>query len=338
MVASYHGAVVGRVALALMLGCTAGSGGDEGSFGEAGSDGSGTPASSGTSTGGTTPAEGSDSGSAGTDAATCGGTCMPIPDGWFGPAVIARRDAPPPCADGYPEAGLALLEGYTAPPKEGCECSCAPDPFGTCKLTMETFTADGCSELDGDVEFGTQCANGSPTGWGQLGVPTGEAMDCEATTETNLPDPTWDATVSTCRTSEETAAGCSDGVCVPEVPPGFEAQVCIFAEGEQACPDGFADALTLYSGIDDSRFCSVCACGSVDFDCAAEPATVTAYDDTNCDGEEVGTVQTGACEAIPAGAQSFGLSFDDPPGCPVKLPPMVLGEIMPTGAFTYCCQ
>ena len=144
--------------------------------------------------------------------------------------------------------------------------------------------------------------------------------------------PDWDAQVTTCKT-EDPGTECSEGVCTPTAPEGFEDALCIYMAGKQECPAGdFSEPFIQYSGVDDTRNCTNCACGMAAATCTGS----LVFSSNDCTGAAVANCGVNVCTPGVAGGNSVAVDYGDG-ACPVMTPPAAAGAIAVTGAFTYCC-
>jgi hypothetical protein len=281
----------------------------------------------------TTSNDGTDTGSAECGA---GSTCVTaVPADWFGPVAVHMGDPEEEaveCPETYPNSGITMLSGYTDPGPAQCDCTCELDVAASCVSyiydydnscgTFENFyqiTMD-CqpATLDGGVWF-YMYLNGNPT--------------CHSVPNNTIPDPIWDAKVMSCR-DPEMGAECSTGVCMPVAPEGFETGLCVYREGDHNCPEGdFSVHYSHFSGVEDSRSCSYCGCGSGTASCTGD---LQVYQSGDC----TGAAQAAAlnvCTSGISGGQSAAINFTGDGSCPVATAPMPQGEIATMGEFTFCC-
>jgi hypothetical protein len=136
-------------------------------------------------------------------------------------------------------------------------------------------------------------------------------------------------------------------------PTGFAAAFCVYQSGTPSCPVGYPKSHVFYSGENDTRNCSTCACSSAPTGgtCAG---TITLYGDLSggCTGPSATfTLGQQACTGAPAGtigvtysglANSPGFAkanFTVTPGaCTVTTPPTPIGSVVGTGPTTVCCM
>jgi hypothetical protein len=303
-----------------------------------------------------------------------GGTPVTVTDGGgdlFPPGVVADvpccvdlapfqrvsvvGDADKPCPAGTGE-GDTLHADFLEPDPHTCSCSCS-EP--SCALPGGIHTnAAKCADLDGSaaLPFGPDgpgwdgvCSGENPVA---AGLPCGGVPCVQSVTVPALlvspcePDPpviskaeaTWGHTVREC-TLDLAANGCADGqVCPPAPPDGFD--ICLYGEGDLACPPGFAKS-HFYTGIKDDRSCAPCSCGDPDAQCEA---VVLANSDDACGalaGAVLVSAQEPACFDVLSGTalSSVEASFlaQSPGSCPVS-GGEATGDIAPDGLVTLCCR
>jgi hypothetical protein len=200
---------------------------------------------------------------------TAGFACTPaVPAGWQGPSVLYTGASPPPgCGIFWTESALTAGMGVTAPPATCSACTCgvptgegcatsaiveiAQNPTCTSGL-LNTAPLGACIEV-GEVEALGVRAGPLPA--------TGGTCKAAGGAPTVKP-PTFAMQAALCA-PETTGGGCTAGVCIPQVPTGYGSGVCIYQDGDVACPTGpYAQKTLLYSGFADDRSCSACACGA----------------------------------------------------------------------------
>ncbi|MEJ7732019.1 MAG: hypothetical protein WKG00_22765 [Polyangiaceae bacterium] len=90
-----------------------------------------------------------------------------------------------------------------------------------------------------------------------LTLGTCAAVGGSATTD----EPLWERRVRLCGGGGPTAPCGGGGVCAAP-PPAPWSQLCIWREGDQACPAGYDAEEPLFQGFTDTRGCSACACAA----------------------------------------------------------------------------
>jgi hypothetical protein len=213
-----------------------------------------------------------------------GYTCTPtVPAGWQGPAVLYTGTTPPPdCGVFWAQSPIATAGiGVTAPPATCATCTCGAPSGDGCAPTAQVELPDSANCVGGPV-FNPAVSGGclslgfTPTLSLRAGplLATGGSCAAAGGKPTVVP-PTFTTQVGLCA-PETTGGGCTAGVCVPMAPSGYGAGVCIYQDGDVACPTGpYPTKTLLYTGFDDTRSCSSCACGAPSGGTC--PATLNTY-------------------------------------------------------------
>jgi len=208
------------------------------------------------------------------------------PDGWQGPAVLFAGAPPEACPAAYADE---LAHGGTAPAADPalCDaCTCTPaSPACASFLDFSVSATSGCGGVTCSASVSASCsALSSPcldsqsTGYVETKVPSGLSGCTPSGQSAELPEATWDGAMLACGTGTLLRGGCGQNrVCAPALPKG--AALCIVRSGDQACPAGpYSERQVYFTGIDDSRDCSACAC---DHDCGYQWEIYDAAD-TSC--------------------------------------------------------
>jgi hypothetical protein len=156
------------------------------------------------------------------------------------------------------------------------------------------------------------------------------------------------------------ARGCDVGVppgpitrsiCLPDelVPPGFK--LCIFNDGERACPSEdpdnvFTEQHVFYQGVEDDRQCSACACGSPKGSACTAMLSIYKGNDLTCNGPALAqnTISSAGpvCVDIALPGQSLGSkSVKSTAYLPGICQPMggdESGSAIKIGPATLCCR
>jgi hypothetical protein len=157
----------------------------------------------------------------------------------------------------------------------------------------------------------------------------------------------WGAAGEACGDGVPTGKGCSGTTaCLPKPQPPFIG-LCVYQDGDVGCPPGqFSEKHTFFSGADDQRKCSDCACGSPTGSTCS--ATVTLYSDSTintCNAAHVvatlhPTSQGGDCVALAGNTNvASRMAVFDPitGGSCTPSGGQPTGTATATGARTYCC-
>lgn len=258
-----------------------------------------------------------------------------VPDDWYGPLAVHMGDedeTPPECPESFPNAGPTMVSGYTDPGPAVCECECLLDVTSSCYSYV--YDMDGsCSSYESFYMISMDCQPAAVDGGAYFymflqGTPT-----CHSEVTDTIPPPIWDNKVMSCRDPVE-GQECSTGVCMPVAPEGFEAGLCIYREGNHNCPEGdYSVRYSHHAGVDDSRSCSYCGCGSGSASCTGD---LQVYQSGDCTGASQNAALN-VCTPGITGGQSVSIAFTGDGGCPVATPPEAQGEIAVMGETTYCC-
>ena len=195
-----------------------------------------------------------------------------------------------------------------------------------------------CSTFVEQVQLGAECEDFEISGGAYFSMWQTGQTNCQADKITTIPEVQWDGMVSSCSGALQGEEECEGGgFCTPLAPPGYDQQLCVFAQGPGECPEGdFSEKLTVYSGADDTRTCGVCWCGKGAATCEA---TLDTFATSDCTGAvQANVVANVACDEAAAGAGSVQVNFTGTESCPVETPPEANGEVAAGGEFTYCCQ
>jgi hypothetical protein len=188
------------------------------------------------------------------------------------------------------------------------------------------YIGDGCLniEIDGAIRFSSY-----DDYYGGGGM-------CEETATELIPAFAWAATIATCRLPDTALLCGDDGVCIPPAPDGFEAQWCMYQEGDLECPAGpYPNKVVFWSDVEDTRDCSNCACGSTGSSC--EDAQLLVYSEPDCAGVPIATIPADN-QCVEVVAASVAADFGAEAACPVTDESVAEGAIAPTGPFTFCCS
>ncbi len=154
----------------------------------------------------------------------------------------------------------------------------------------------------------------------------------------------WTTAALACRGMPTSGFGCSDPgqTCVPSaVPPEFS--LCIYHEGDVACPNSYSDKHVVYAGVDDQRTCSPCACGApIGSACTA---ALSVFKDGACSVPLLGSAPISSSDSacfdlvpagLPLGSKTItALSYQAGTCLPSGGDPS--GTVEPAGAATFCC-
>ncbi len=276
------------------------------------------------------------------DAGECGAAAhcaSPAPDGWMGPIAV-HRGSPDgseavPCGEGFPSAGPTLLEGFNAPGPTVCDCECTINLANLCNVFVYDYGAM-CTGFLEQLTLDDECSDLSVTGGTAFFLSQQGQPFCQPQKTDTKPDVVWDSMVSSC-SGAVIGDECSTGVCTPNAPEGYEASLCIFTQGVAECPAGdFSQQYVLNNGTDDTRNCSNCICGTGTASCQG---TLDVFASNDCTGAPQASLSSNfQCNEGSVGAASMMVNLDADPTCPVETMPEPVGEVVPAGEFTYCCE
>jgi hypothetical protein len=267
------------------------------------------------------------------------------PQGWVGPVEVYAGSAPPSCAGAFP---TTVGAGGAQPQQAAAVCS-------TCTCGAPSTSLSSCTGASGLQVYyvggsvAMSCTAGAEVPWtGACEQPTRDfAMratvpgSCQASTQMpTIPPPAWATSYVACQAPAVDAGTCASGqVCAPLNEPGFGAMRCIAnTGGAVACPPGAYSVQTVvYTGFQDTRDCSPCACGDTVIPCNA---TVDLFTSTDCSGTP-NSLGGSTCLAPNAGGSATLASAGAPnPGqataCGVTQS-TATGAVSGTGPFTICC-
>jgi hypothetical protein len=277
---------------------------------------------------------------------------------WFGPA-----EQTPECPRGPTTVAYEGQTDLVAP--SACEaCTCEPSA-GSCALpSILTTSTTTC----GDFASGSPTSFNAPTPWDGSCDSTTQTPDGAAhsltigpitITESGCPSGPpiaakiaslhWDTFARACDVDLLTGP-VNNSICLSEslVSPGFA--LCVFREGENACPTDpgtvFTEQHIFYSGVEDDRQCSSCTCGSPTGSACTAMLSVYKGNDLTCNGPALAqnTISSAGpvCIDVALPGQSLGSkSIKSTTYLPGTCPPMggdESGSAMPTEPDTFCCR
>lgn len=349
----------------LLLGCpvdplpivgneTGNQGTSSGGSGSSSSSGGSEPVGSeGSSSGGSDPGASSSEGAdvsteSGEPVGPCGseGQCLAaVPAGWQGP-VAARLDShgEDPCTGGYDQLVQTIHAGLIAPPPV-CECSCDPSGVASCATyaRVHRYGGNACSGSDtaNNVTATCNAAIDMAAGGDYMVEPVQVVgVTCEPQQSETIEPARFDRHHELCAVAE--AVSCGDaGQCAPALPSG--AELCIFAEGDLACPEGWTDHRVLeFTDIDDPRGCGTCKCLPHEGTCSGH--TVYLFGPNDCGGSPVGGASPGSgCEELGSqgsgSARLSGVGVPSPADCSGNADPdPPVNSASATDPYTVCCS
>jgi hypothetical protein len=276
-----------------------------------------------------------------TDALACsdGRTCTPAPpDGWSGPAVVHQGEVPSDCPDAFPDESFVAFDQLVADDPT-CTCSCGSVTGATCN-TVVRENAHSCVSLhfgqswpladdDGCIPIETShtaLRSDTPT----LDVSN---ASCSAEPGEEIPEAEFQLSVKGCAARDPGDTCEAGGTCLPEAVDPYD-EVCIYAEGDLACPAGpYSQRSLVHSSFEDTRGCSDCSCDPPTGSCSGSvwfwPACNIIIPPSSSG--PAGTCQT--MDTSPNGV-SFGAEFEVSCQASSVSPH---GEASPVEPITICC-
>jgi hypothetical protein len=269
--------------------------------------------------------------------------CVPaVPEGWMGPVSIAEgptseRDAG--CIDAYATDETVAYDDLDAP-EAVCTCLCG-DPVGSsCDIELVVDNNAGCGSPSDDwVITPNVCLEsvaGSPGSYWQA-TATPPDGTCAEMPSDELPEAEFETRVRLCSASEDGPGVCDDsGVCSPIPVAPFAEELCVYADGELECPEGYEQQRILYRDIMDTRGCSTCTCG-VEGECTG---SVYLFGSSACNDDLIGSVSlNGSCLQYNLGATAGELSgtFEVESTCEPS-GGVAEGEARGADPVTLCCR
>jgi hypothetical protein len=313
---------------------------------------------------------GQTNGSGGIDAGAeidggCPGICAKRPPSSDGPYLFSSGDAGQVAPCPYDAPGEAAWRGHAdLVVPAACEpCVCGPSS-GACelpsKLTASTSTCGGGGQpipFDAPAGWDGACDNTNPIDAGKvysfvISPMTVTQESCSAVDPGGPVKTSWKKDAVACHGRGWSPCSDSDAVCIPTVDPGF--RVCVLIKGDEPCPSsdeyGYTERQVFYTGIDDQRQCTKCACGPPKGSLCKAHVAVYRNSDTTCSGptvyQSIGIASTTptCADVNPPGQPLGSKSADSPiyvPGTCDPIPSVVDpdgGTAAQSGPVTICCR
>jgi hypothetical protein len=135
------------------------------------------------------------------------------------------------------------------------------------------------------------------------------------------------------------ADGCEPGqLCIPPPDDPFHASVCVWQEGDVACPEGsaYAERMLLHRDIDDVRGCAPCSCTVPPVRGAGATATLSTM--VSCS-VAAAMLAPGDCAGGIGGPSILAVHYDEgiPPGACQPAVAMPIGDAAGIDPVTLCC-
>jgi hypothetical protein len=154
--------------------------------------------------------------------------------------------------------------------------------------------------------------------------------------------PSWGTAARACMASVTTGS-CGAGACVANPPSGTS--ICILQSGvATTCPAGYNAAApqVFYTGVDDTRGCSACTCGSVSgVSCNIGSPAINLFGTPSCSTATSTLSAPSDCTVLPgefyASLASGAPTLSGTPSCSVADGGTPTGSANPTGPTSFCC-
>ncbi len=261
--------------------------------------------------------------------------------GWSGPVAVASGPSTPPtCPNDYPtQATAGLLHSGLAASPTKCPCICTTPLAPKCSsatLTKYNQLGNFCTEKPkslGTLPSGS-CVGAVITATlldSVRAVGVFSAGPCASNANPQPPLPSWATDARACE-GTAVAGQCAGGeVCVPAVPAAWES--CIYRAGDVSCPSGYSVKQVLFDGVDDTRSCSPCGCGTPTGTCTG---MVNLYNSASCSAP-IGTLSLKQCtSAISMTHAKYVAGTPTGSSCP-ETGGDLSGTLTPKNPTTFCC-
>jgi hypothetical protein len=290
-----------------------------------------------------------------------GHECVPeVPGGWEGYQRLATLAHPAasttPCADGSMPTAFVHAPGGPAV----CEaCSCGGVTGASCSLPtlawwVNSSSCNGsptnvfnpgdtsCHALPGSYTCFGGCANDARSSIGSPAALVGAASCPPAGGAATIP-PAWGFDDHVCPVAAQTGGGCDAGsVCIEKASAPYDGPACISQPGDVKCPGEWPTRIDAYQSGTDSRGCDACSCDPAGVACAGDKFTV--YDDNFCSMAGAAPVDLvgNSCPSmqnhVDNDSGSYRATAATLTGDCTAGGGQPIGEIVPTGAVSFCCR
>jgi hypothetical protein len=238
--------------------------------------------------------------------ADCGAyQCVPTaPAGWQGPIALFTGTTNEICSGDFPVTMMSGMKDFVIPPVTCAGCGCAP-PLGTvCPLATLRFSPQAaCSPLGGTFTipanvcqpFILTTSNAESVLW-ETAPAAGGACAPVKNGSNQIPAFSWKDKALACAPLD-VGGGCGSEVCAPVPEAPFGAELCIHKLGDNACPAGFPQKITYFTGAQDTRTCTDCLCGAPTGGTCS--GTVVLGTNASCSVDVVTIPQVNTCGPLP---------------------------------------
>lgn len=261
---------------------------------------------------------------------------LPVPGGWTSVALAAGAvDSLPDCPNSFTD----VYSGLQGTPTVSCSCACTPPLASNCGVEISQWNTDTTCGIapdatqtlaSGDCVQPTHTGPGGSWRWNQTTPP---AVLCDTAPAAVLSELSWDYSARMCEVFPQPVG---DHQCV-ELPPDYQAPLCVWNVGDLACPENYPDKQVADSVLDDTRGCTSddCSCAAGSGACAG---TVTFYVLAACF-ETNGkiTPAENTCEAPSAEHESVGWEAMPTGSCDASGTSDPTGDVSTDETVTICC-
>ena len=301
---------------------------------------------------------------------SCDGTCVPIPPagGWEGPYLLSLSPAgtTPACPEDAPSIAYQGYDGLNAPPASCGACSCSASSGGCAPPPSFTTSSKSCGDGSGMITpfdaplawdgscTAKDCISPAPTCAHPMSVQSLTAEPVVLTDQGCIPSivtaqdssaPTWTTTALACAGMPTKGLLCSDPgtMCVASAATSTFA-MCLYHQSDVSCPPAYPAKHLVFSGFDDERACSACACSAPAGSACTATLNVFKDSDGTCSvpllSDPVSSSGQSCFDLMPAGLPLGSKTVTDlayQPGTCVPSGGEPVGTVEPSGPATICC-
>jgi hypothetical protein len=255
------------------------------------------------------------------------------PEGWSAPSAIVEGVPSPECPSNYPKQLVDARDDVAGAPAV-CECSCGSPDIDCGDLVF--LYRQGCGQPIGSEVAGPAkaCLKSTPQQSGTSASFVEKPGPCPPLPMATTEPPTHQTAYRACGTDQIDGVCENNLVCIPEIVPPF--RLCVVRDGEHPCPPGYPERAVHYSGVNDMRGCTECACTNA-FEGRCE-SVIQPWEDSMCNFPKLGEVLTTDKNCIPSfGFYTYTVPIvAEPPTCTAgSVEPM--GTVELSNPVTFCC-
>lgn len=262
--------------------------------------------------------------------------CAPkVPGGWKGPAALALGASPAAACGGDWATEEHDLPQKTFPPAVCAACTCDKTSASCAAPTVISYTSSNCTSTKLTQQLTGSCTSFDAPNPEQVALRLDVASP-SGTCTPNAPSPVLPGPIigdhGRLCSGAPAGGGCSGAACVARPAAPF-AELCIFRDGDHACPAEYPTKHALAKSYDDKRGCSACACTGPT--CSA---AITAFANNDCTGSVLTTLnQDDQCGAFAGNGQNgLGVHLDSAALSCQPTGGQPTGEATPA-LVTVCC-